>query len=402
MADVQTDLTGVVEELRALRLTLVDRLGRPRAALGPASDGSTGLRLYDADDRLRVELALDDAGATNLKLHGPDGEVSAWLSVGRLGDPSLYLHGTSRHHEGVRGDVELSVDEHGRPTVSLHDRDGQPRALLGLDEQTGMATLSQTDAQGNTCVLLTEDAGGGHLLLFDHTGRLREVPTPPPVRHEPGRTTAPPPPAPPEAIAPIAPVSPEFVAPIAPAPSETIAPIEPTPTVALISVPAPADDAFDTLARRIRRLERGRSISAVAAVLLGALLGATGARLLPTLSDATPRPVLSPPLAPASVPVVHAEEIILTDRHGEMRARLGVLPDGTPLLWMSDPESRSTVEMGALSGAGAVLRLSGGRSSIALDAPPADLPSLGAYDGNEILFQAPSHVARFLPRDVTP
>ena len=390
MADVQTDLTGVVEELRALRLTLVDRFGRPRAALGPASDGSTGLRLYDADDRLRVELALDDGGATNLKLHGPDGEVSAWLSVGRLGDPSLYLHGTSRHQEGVRGDVELSVDEHGRPTVSLHDRDGQPRALLGLDEQTGMATLSQTDAQGNSCVLLTEDAGGGHLLLFDHTGRLREVPTPPPVRHEPAETTAPAPPA-----------SPEATVWIAPAPSEIVAPIDPAPTVAVVSIPAPADEALDTLARRVRRLERGRGISAVAAVLLGALVGATGARLLPSLPDATPRPV-PPPLAPASVPVVHAEEIILTDRHGEMRARLGVLPDGTPLLWMSDPESRSTVEMGALSGAGAVLRLSGGRSSIALDAPPADLPSVGAYDGNEILFQAPSHVARFLPRDVTP
>src|SRR5262249_12721390 len=165
---------------------------------------------------------------------------------------------------------------------------------------------------------------------------------------------------------------------------------------------APADEALDTLARRVRRLERGRRVSAVAAVLLGALVGATGARLLPSLPDATPRPVPAPALAPASVPVVHAEEIILTDRHAERRARRGVLPDGTPLLWMSDPESRSTVEMGALSGAGAVLRLSGGRSSIALDAPPGDLPSLGAYDGNEILFQAPSHVARFLPRDVAP
>jgi hypothetical protein len=354
MADVQTDLADVVEELRAVRLTLVDRAGRVRAALGPASDGSTGLRLYDADDRLRAELALDETGATNLKLHAPGGELSAWLSVGRQGDPSLYLHGTSRHREGVRGHAELSVDEHGRPALSLHDRDGQARALLALDEQTGMASLSQADAHGNSCVLVTEDAGGGHLILFDRAGRLRELPPVAVVDAGADATADPPPP------------------PVA------------------------------ALAERVRRLERRRLVSTVLTVLLGALLGGLGMRFAPLLhAPLAPAPLSA--TAPAAGAVLHAEEIVLTDRHGEMRARLGVLPDGTPLLWMTDPESRSTVEMGALTGAGAVLRLSGGgRSSIALDAPPADPPSLGAYDGNEIVFQAPSQVARFLPPDLWP
>src|SRR5207237_43139 len=62
-------------------------------------------------------------------------------------------------------------------------------------------------------------------------------------------------------------------------------------------------------------------------------------------------------------------------------------------------DGASTVELSAVSRAGSVLRLGGGRSSITLAAPPNDLPSLGAYDADEVLFQAPSHVARFLPPD---
>src|SRR5262249_57844480 len=110
------------------------------------------------------------------------------------------------------------------------------------------------------------------------------------------------------------------------------------------------------------------------------------------------RPAAPPPPAePVAAPVgqvVHAEEIVLTDRAGTMRARLGVLADGTPLLWMTDPDGTSTVELSALPRSGSVLRLGGGRSSITLAAPPHDLPSLGAYDADQVLFHAPSHVPR--------
>src|SRR5712692_9046675 len=109
MVEVQADQADAIEELRALRFTLVDRAGDVRAALGPASDGASGLWLYDGEDRPRVELALDGNGRANLKLHDRDGETCAWLAVAPHGAPSLYLQATSRHASGIRGHAELSV-----------------------------------------------------------------------------------------------------------------------------------------------------------------------------------------------------------------------------------------------------------------------------------------------------
>ena len=154
------------DDVRALRFTLVDEQGTVRAALGPGRDGGVGMRLVDARGRARAELALDESGATNLKLHDAEGEVCAWLDVGPDGRPGLYLRGPTGHHEGVRGHAEISVDEHGSPVVSLHDRNGQPRVLMSLDERTGNASLSCADAHGNPSALLTEDADCGHLHLF--------------------------------------------------------------------------------------------------------------------------------------------------------------------------------------------------------------------------------------------
>ena len=64
-------------------------------------------------------------------------------------------------------------------------------------------------------------------------------------------------------------------------------------------------------------------------------------------------------------PVLQAEELLLADRGGTTRARLSVLSDGTPLLWMTDPSGKHTIELGVLTDTGAVLRLNGGESSIA-------------------------------------
>jgi hypothetical protein len=111
-----------VDELCARRLTIVDAQGQVRATFGPAADGSVELRLYDRDDHSRVELAVAASGATSLTLRDPDGEMRSCLAVGVDGDTRLHLHGTA--------------------AISLHDREGRPRALLGLDEHSGMATLS--------------------------------------------------------------------------------------------------------------------------------------------------------------------------------------------------------------------------------------------------------------------
>src|SRR5439155_19822045 len=75
---------------------------------------------------------------------------------------------------GPQGATRLHL--HGAPAVSLHDEDGQPRAMIGLDEHSGMATLSCVDAEGNCCLLLAEDPSGGRIHLFQRDGTGRRIP----------------------------------------------------------------------------------------------------------------------------------------------------------------------------------------------------------------------------------
>jgi len=308
-----------VDEVSTRRLTIVDDQGRVRATLGPTPDGSVELRLFDADDRTRVELAVAANGAASLTLRDPDGEMRSCLAVGTAGDTRLHLHGAA--------------------AVSLHDLEGQARALLGLDEHSGMATLSYVDADGGSCVLLTEDASGGRLHLFQRDGTGRRIPAGDPADPANGADTRRPVPAPP----------------------------------------------------------RRRWLPAALLVLVSASIGSVSTRLGTAHPVAQPTPVAA---TPREADVVNAREIVLWDSAGSPRIRLGAQSDGTPLLWMTD--GTNTVEVGAISDVGAIVRLNGGRSSVALVAPPKDPPSLSASVGDEVLFQAPSHVARFLPPDLWP
>lgn len=311
-----------VDEVSTRRLTIVDDQGRVRATLGPTPDGSVELRLFDADDRTRVELAVAANGTSSLTLRDPDGEIRSCLAVGTAGDTRLHLHGAA--------------------AVSLHDLEGQPRALLGLDEHSGMATLSYVDADGGTCVLLTEDGSGGRLHLFQRDGTGRRIPAGDPADPANGADT---------------------VRPTAHVPTQT----------------------------------RRRWLPAALLVLVSASIGSVSTRLGTAYPVAQPAPVAAPA---RESDVVNAREIVLSDASGEPRIRLGAQSDGTPLLWMTD--GTNTVEVGAISDVGAIVRLNGGRSSVALVAPPKDPPSVSASVGDDVLFQAPSHVARFLPPDLWP
>lgn len=321
-------VSDVLDELRARRLVLVDDVGRVRVTLGGAEDGSTALRLLDGDERPRAELAIDPAGVTTLTLRDGDGEFRASLVVAPAGETRLHLHGT--------------------PAVSLHDDEGQPRAVLGLDEHTGMAALSYTDADGKCCLLVAEDPSGGRVHLFQRDGQGRRIPA-----GDPGD---------PDAAG-------------GPLPKE----------------PAPASPVRVTARRRL---------SPAVLVFLATLAGAMSARLTPPSHPESPAAAPPPPVRMG--PVLQAEELLLSDHGGTPRARLSVLSDGTPLLWMTDPTGANTVELGVLADTGAVLRLRGRDSSIALVAPPHDPPSVNATLGDDVLFQAPSNVARLLPPDIWP
>ncbi len=372
---------GAGTELRATRFTLVDGGGRARAALGPADDGSTGLLLYDAQERPRAQMVLDGSGQANVKLHDRDGDVAAWLAVGRSGAPSLYLRGVSRSDRAVRGHAEICVDEHGCPVLSLHDREGQPRVLLSLDERDGRPGLSFSDALGNSRLVLSEDGSGGLLYLFDREGRSREgIPrlplgdAPPP---EPSRAAVPPP----------APVLPAAI---------------------------PDDGALAAMAQRLTALERGRRrsrLATAALVLIAAALGGVGgATLAPELRDPAtvaapvePAAVASPAPPPATMGrIVEAEEFVLTDGRGGTRAKLSLMPDGWPYLQLTGPEGDGVVQLAVLPGPDVLLRLTGGDGTVLLAASPKGPPSLSLYDGDRVIFQAPAGLARFPPPSVWP
>jgi hypothetical protein len=307
-----------------------------------AADELSARRLTIVDDQGRVRATLGTAadGSVELRLHDADARTRAELAVAASGAASVTLRAPSGEVGSVLAvgpEGDTRLHLHGDAAVSLHDSDGQARAALGLDQNDGTATLSYADADGGTCVLLTEDGSGGRLHLFQRDGTGRRIPAGDPMDPANGADVRRPEPAPP---------------------------------------------------RGLRAVHAGL-------VLLSAVLGTVGGRFA-----TSPTVVQTPAPAPEVGAVVHAREIVLSDLAGTPRVRLGALPDGTPLLWMTD--GTSTVELGALSGVGAVLRLTGGRSSVALVAPPKDPPSVSASVDDEVLFQAPSHVARFLPQDLWP
>lgn len=365
-------------ELRATRFTLVDDGGRARAALGPADDGSTGLLLYDAQERPRAQMVLDGSGQANVKLHDRDGDVAAWLAVGRSGAPSLYLRGVSRSDRSVRGHAEICVDEHGCPVLSLHDREGQPRVLLSLDERDGRPALSFSDALGNSRLVLSEDGSGGLLYLYDREGRSREG-----VPHLP------------------------LGEPPAPEPARA----QPAPVTS-----TPSDGAALTaMGERVTALERSRRrgrLAAAALVLLAAALGGVGgATFAPELRGeaGTTTPIATAAVAvPAPIVetstsrVLQAEEFVLTDGHGGTRAKLSLMPDGWPYLQLTGPEGNGVVQLAVLPGPDVLLRLSGGDGTVLLAASQDGPPSLSLYDGDRVVFQAPAGLARFPPPSVWP
>lgn len=368
---------AVDTELRATRFTLVDGGGRARAALGPADDGSTGLLLYDAQERPRAQMVLDGSGQANVKLHDRDGDVAAWLAVGRSGAPSLYLRGVSRSDRAVRGHAEICVDEHGCPVLSLHDREGQPRVLLSLDERDGRPGLSFSDALGNSRLVLSEDGSGGLLYLYDREGRGREgIPRlalgdPPPV----------------EAPRPAPPAAPQV-----------------TPT---------DGGALAAMSERLGVLERSRRrgrLAAAALVLVAAALGGVGgATFAPELRGEAPAPapIAAAPVATATTVVtpsrvVEAEEFILTDGHGGTRAKLSLMPDGWPYMQLTGPGGDGVVQLAVLPGPDVLLRLTGGDGTVILAASPNGPPSLSLYDGDRVIFQAPAGLARFPAPSIWP
>jgi len=351
------DVRGV-RELRASRFTLVDRHGNPRAALSVGDDGSPAIHLFDPGEQPRMTLSLEASGAANVKLLDTDGDVRVWLSVSPNGAPSLYLRGTSRYADGGTGHAELAIDEHGCPALSLCDTGGQPRLLLGLDERAGTPRLSLSSAEGDLRALLIADRERGALHLYPEQTTHDDVPALR-LHAQPGSTNG-------------------------TAPTAVLTPIEPPPAALASAAPAaeasaqranghaahlkePIEAAASPAPRRSRRRYLRAAVPLL--VLAAAALGAAGYSALTTRS---PEVVLEHEIGGSAdisgTRTVEAEEFVLRGRNGDVHARLGLLPNGSPFLQLTGSEGQSTAELSVLPSQGPVLKLSDGKALVSMRA----------------------------------
>ncbi len=361
------DVRGL-RELQASRFTLVDRYGNARAALTVGDDGSPAIHFFDPGQQPRMTLALEASGAANVKLLDPNGDVRIWMSVNPNGAPSLYLRGTSRYADGGTGHAELAIDEHGTPALALCDTGGQPRLLLGLDEKAGIPRLSLSGPDGELRALLIADRERGALHLYPEDG----LPEPRARRDVPALQLRPPREAEPEATTEPAPAT------------VVVTPLEPPPALAAL---APTPEAFEpptnghavhlrepleapTAPVQPRRSRRRYLRAAVPLLVLAAAgLGAAGYSAL-----TTPAPVPTPAHEAAGSAdardnhSMEAEEFVLRAPNGDVHARLGLLPDGSPFLQLTGSSGQSSAELSVLPSQGPVLKLSDGKALVSMRA----------------------------------
>ena len=130
-------------KISAHRFTLVDELGKPRAALGMAS-GHPALIFFDAQGLSCAALGVHPDGKTSVVMGGGKGQGAAFsISVDLDGTPSLAMFDS-------QGKTRLGfgVNQDGFPVLDMRDVQGKNRLVLGLD--LGMMPLiALYDAQGN-------------------------------------------------------------------------------------------------------------------------------------------------------------------------------------------------------------------------------------------------------------
>jgi hypothetical protein len=376
-----------VRELRASRFTLVDRHGNSRAALSVGDDGSPAIQLFDPGEQPRMTLSLEASGAANVKLLDTDGDVRVWLSISPNGAPSLYLKGTSRYADGGTGHAELAIDEHGCPALSLCDTGGQPRLLLGLDERAGTPRLSLSSAEGDLRALLIADRERGALHLYPEDAARDDVPALR-LHAQSGSTNG-------------------------AAAAAVVTPLEPPPALASYEEAAEARAPRATgLAAHLKEpleapaapASRGRSrrrylrAAVPLLVLVAAALGAAGYSALTTPS---PEVVLEHEIGGSAdlgtTHTVEAEEFVLRSPNGDVHARLGLLPSGSPFLQLIGSGGQSTAELSVLPSQGPTLKLSDGKALVSMRAKGDGSSEITLHsEGQE------PRAAMFLEADGTP
>jgi hypothetical protein len=141
-------------------------------------------------------------------------------------------------------------------------------------------------------------------------------------------------------------------------------------------------DRIDRAERRARRLRWvAAGMGALAATGLG--LAAYSPVLLPWVPGVSLEPARQSSEADGAGRIVEAGEVVLKDRDGGTRARLGTLPDGAPYLQIMGKDGDGFAEMAVLPGVGTSLRLGDGRSLISAKVSEDGASELALYGKGE-------------------
>lgn len=132
------------DKISAQRFTLVDELGKPRAALGMVSGKHPALIMFDAQGVSCAALGVDPDGKTSLVMGGGQGQGAALsISIGLDGTPSLLMFDSQGKTR-----IGFGVNHDGFPALAMSDVQGKDRLVLGLDLGV-MPLIALYDVQGN-------------------------------------------------------------------------------------------------------------------------------------------------------------------------------------------------------------------------------------------------------------
>ena len=159
------------------QLLLKDSVGKNRARLRVADDGTPRLELLDRTERVRIGLALDHDGAALAHFDDDASHPRVKLSTAANGAAHLELSDAAKKRaeiavegDGVAGLAVFDAEENvklrsgvttdGAPAVKLIDADGTLRASLGT------IALKEAGSGAN------ERTQAGSLVLFDKKGAV--------------------------------------------------------------------------------------------------------------------------------------------------------------------------------------------------------------------------------------
>jgi hypothetical protein len=193
--------------MRAECFQLVDQDGRLRGRLGIDAHGVAHLALFDQNaDLPLVSLAVEPRGGAHLEMADPkrqraveiktelqgtrhialyhEGQLRLGLEVRKNGAPAVNLYDqgnrlitlglTNRGDpqlffagEGQKTALELIARKNGDRNLTIHEKDGTPRLVLGLKDDK-KAALGLFDRKGKTRVALMDEPS----LILLKAGRL--------------------------------------------------------------------------------------------------------------------------------------------------------------------------------------------------------------------------------------